>query len=76
MEDGSLNVFGKDSRVIDLLIRWRVCMFMLKTENGKYCSKIIFKCVNSIVRPNFEVVLLKKSTFHEQCTGSIEKGER
>ena len=34
----------------------------LKTENWKYCSKVIFKCVNNAVEPNFEVVFAKKST--------------
>ena len=71
MEDGSLNVVGKDSRVIDLLIRWRVCTSIVKTENEKYYNKIIYKCVNSTVRLNFEVILLKKSKSHKQCTGSI-----
>ena len=33
---------------------------LLKTENRKHCSKIIFKYVNSIVRPSFKVVFLKK----------------
>ena len=32
---------------------FRYNLFLLKTENKKYCSKIIFKCVNSIVRPIF-----------------------
>ena len=27
----------------------------LKTENWKHCSKIIFKCVNSIVDPIFNI---------------------
>ena len=27
----------------------------LKTENWKHCSKIIFKCVNSIVGPIFNI---------------------
>ena len=27
----------------------------LKTENWKYCSKIIFKCVNSTVGPIFNI---------------------
>ena len=34
----------------------------LKTENWKYCIKIIFKCVNNAVESNFEVVFAEKST--------------
>ena len=33
------------------------------TENWKHYSKIIFKCVNSTVRPIFNEVLLKKNRF-------------
>ena len=32
----------------------------LKTENWKHCSKIIFKCVNSIVGPIFNEKIDKK----------------
>ena len=31
-----------------------------KTENWKHYSKIMFKCVNSVVRPSFKFFLLKK----------------
>ena len=30
--------------------------FLLKTENLKYYSKIIFKCVNNTMRLNFKVI--------------------
>ena len=30
-------------------LNWAYCCWKLKTENWKHCSKIIFKCVNSIV---------------------------
>ena len=30
-------------------------LLLLKTENWKYCSKIIFKLVNSIVGPIFNI---------------------
>ena len=46
---------------------------LLKTEN---CSKIIFKFVNNIVRPNFEVVFVKKKSTcgsRKQCTGPTKK---
>ena len=33
---------------------------LLKTENRKHCSKIIFKYMNIIVRFSFKVVFLKK----------------
>ena len=34
---------------------WTYCCWKLKTENWKHCNKIIFKCVNSIVRPIFNI---------------------
>ena len=33
-----------------------------ETENWKYCSKIIFKCVNNIVRPIFNIFKYMNST--------------
>ena len=33
----------------------------LKTE--KHCSKIIFKCVNSVMRPNFNLTFTKIRTY-------------
>ena len=33
--------------------------YFAETENWKYCSKIIFKCVNSTMRPIFNEKLLK-----------------
>ena len=46
-------------------------LFLLKTENWKYCSKIIFKCVNSTVRSFLMKKLLKNEVCgsHEQCMG-------
>ena len=35
-------------------------LLKLKIKNWKYCSKIIFKCVNSIVRPIFNKNITKK----------------
>ena len=42
---------------------------LLKTENSKYYSNIIFKCVNSAMRLNFKIIFVEKSTCgsHEQC---------
>ena len=47
---------------------WAYCCWnwKLKTENRKHCSKIIFKCVNSIVGPMNSVW-----TVREQCVNSI-----
>ena len=38
-------------------------------ENWKHCSKIIFKCVNSVVRPNFKEKVAEHGTCgsREQC---------
>ena len=30
-------------------------LIFAETENWKYCSKVIFKCVNSTVRPIFNI---------------------
>ena len=35
-------------------------LLKLKTENWKHCSKIIFKCVNSTVRPIFNIFFMNK----------------
>ena len=40
----------------------RYCL-LLKIKNWKYCNKIIFKCVNSTVGPNFEVIFALQSTY-------------
>ena len=36
------------------------CCTPFITENWKYCNRIIFKCMNSIMEPNFKVVFVKK----------------
>ena len=50
----------------------------LIAENRKYYSKIIFKCVNSVVRFSFKVDFAEIHTCRsrEQCTGSTEKCSR
>ena len=47
----------------------------LISENRKCCSKIIFKCVNSVVGSSFKVVFVEKSTcrYREQCTRPTKK---
>ena len=48
---------------LKILNKWSVwielILLKLKTENWKYCSKIIFKCVNSTVGPIFNKKWLK-----------------
>ena len=36
---------------------------LLRTENWKHCSEIIFKCVNSAVRPIFNESFAEKKKF-------------
>ena len=50
----------------------------LKIETEKHCSKIIFKCVNSIVRPIFNEKVDKKWYLwvHEQCTNALVTVEK
>ena len=38
----------------------RIQHILLKTENWKHCSKIIFKCVNSVMRFIFNIFFLNK----------------
>ena len=65
-----------------LILFWfsRICFdtaysWKLKTEIWKYCSKIIFKRVNSIVKSIFNENFTKKEVYgsREQCTGLIDK---
>ena len=56
-------------------------LLKLKTENWKHCSKIIFKCVNSIVGPIFNEKVDKKWSLwvHEQCISApfiVEKSTK
>ena len=55
----------------------RVSVSLDVVENWKYCSKIIFKCVNNAVRPNFNLKFTEFCTCgsHEQCMGPTEKGQ-
>ena len=48
-------------------------LLKLKTENWKHCSKIIFKCVNSIVGPIFNEKVTEKWNLwvHEQYTDAL-----
>ena len=45
-------------------------LLKLKTKNWKHCSKIIFKCVNSTVRPIFNEKVVEKWNLwvRKQCT--------
>ena len=44
-------------------------LIIVETENWKYCSKIIFKCVNSIMGPIFNIFKCVNSVYTvcEQC---------
>ena len=41
-------------------ILWVCLNITYFVENWKHCNKIIFKCVNSTIRPSFKVFFLKK----------------
>ena len=51
-------------KIIDVFyLTFRVCLdrtYFAETENWKYCSKIIFKCVNSAVRLIFNEKVAEK----------------
>ena len=53
-------------------------LLKLKTENWKHCSKIIFKCVNSIVGPIFNEKVTEKWNLwvHEQYTDALFTAEK
>ena len=38
----------------------QIQLILLKTENRKHCSKIIFKCVSSALRPIFNIFFFLK----------------
>ena len=48
-------------------------LLKLKTENWKYCSKIIFKCVNSIVRFIFNIFLVLVVPWNAWSEGKKKK---
>ena len=52
-------------------------LFLLKTKNWKYYNKIIFKYVNSAVRPIFNEKWLRSKVCgtHEHCMGALFTGE-
>ena len=51
----------------NIMVRLDIVYF---AESWKYDSKIIFKCVNSVVRPIFNEKLLKSEVYesHKECT--------
>ena len=52
---------------------------LLKIENWKYCSKIIFKCVNSAVWPTFfkkKFAEIRTYRSREQCTEPTQNVKR
>ena len=59
--------------IVDQIVWVRVCLdrtYFAEIENWKYCSKIIFKCVNSTVGPIFNEKVTEKWNLwvREQCT--------
>ena len=46
---------------------------LLEIENWKYCSKIIFKCVNSTMRPSFKVFCKKKKIKYLRITWTVPR---
>ena len=48
-------------------------LLKLKIKNWKYCNKIIFKCVNSIMRPIFNEKIVEKWNLwlHKQNTNAL-----
>ena len=70
-------VFSVWSLVISLWVclDWVYCCWnwnwKLKTENWKYCSKIIFKCVNSIVRLIFNIFLICEQYINSAWTVNL-----
>ena len=75
-------VTSKESAPLSTLLCWlRVCLnriYFVETENWKYCSKIIFKCVNSTVGPIFNEKIDKKWNLwvHEQCINVLFMEDR
>ena len=76
-QDFSSKVVGKKQMG---LRGFRVCLdttyyWKLKIKNWKYCKKIIFKCVNSIMRLIFNENFAKKEVCGscEQYTGPTNK---
>ena len=45
--------------------------YFAETENWKYCSKIIFKCVNSVVGPIFNEKVVEKCNFIDHIVNNI-----
>ena len=66
------NIFILDESLFLLRVCLNIVYFV---ENWKYYSKIIFKCVNSVVRPIFNESFAEKEVCgsSEQCTGPIRK---
>ena len=48
-------------------------IYFTEIENWKHCNKIIFKCVNSTVRPIFNEKIAEKWSLwvYEQCTDAL-----
>ena len=77
--DASVNLNYDSNFKVNLqiiFIKFKVCLdrtYFAETENRKYCSKIIFKFVNSVVRPIFNEKVAEKWNLwvREQCTNAL-----
>ena len=65
---------------LEIYIYIYICLFglyllllKLKTKNWKYCNKIIFKCVNSIVEPIFNIFKCVKHTQYMNSAYTVHK---
>ena len=69
---------GEDFGVWALYGPFGYNLFLLKTENWKHSSKIIFKCVNSVVRPIFNEKVTEKWILcaREQCIRTLFTREK
>ena len=67
-------IFNNTSSIVASILQWvvlRVCLnrtYFVKIENWKYFSKIIFKCMNSVVRPIFNEKVAKKCNLWDPRT--------
>ena len=53
---------GEQERWCPICKYW-LYYWKLKTEKRKHCSKIIFKCVNNVMRPIFNENFAKKDVY-------------
>ena len=74
-QENKNTLFNKNISLLVELGLWD-CLdrtYFTETENWKYYSKIIFKCMNSTVGPIFNEKIAEKWNLwiHEQCTDTL-----